>query len=185
MSRVVNKSEAEDLTQDTFLRVERALPAFRGDSSLANWIYRIATNVARDRMRKPSFKRIVSAEAVKNSPSETERETESRDLWTGAKPKTAEEQLVRKEMNDCIREFIETLSGNYKTVLILSELEEFKNREIAEILGISVDTVKIRLHRARLRLKQKLESGCRFYRNEENELSCDLTDEFDSFRKVF
>lgn len=185
LARMVNKKEAEDLTQDVFVRVERALPDFRGDSSLSTWIYRVATNVARDRLRQPSFKRMVSAEESGDPVSERKPEPEARDIWKDKKPKTAEDQLVQKEMNACIREFIEALPGNYKSVLVLSELEELKNREIAEILGISTDTVKIRLHRARLRLKQKLESGCSFYRNEENELSCDLADEFDSFRKVF
>jgi RNA polymerase sigma-70 factor, ECF subfamily len=80
-------------------------------------------------------------------------------------------------MNSCIRNFIENLQENYRTVVILSELEGLKNKEIAEILNVSLDTVKIRLHRARTQLRKKLESNCNFYRDEQNELSCDLKDE--------
>ena len=57
--------------------------------------------------------------------------------------------------------------------MVLSELQESKNSEIAEILGISLNTVKIRLHRARDRLRKELENGCNFYRNERNEFACD------------
>jgi RNA polymerase sigma-70 factor, ECF subfamily len=60
-----------------------------------------------------------------------------------------------------------------RTVVALSEFEGFKNREIAEILGISLDVVKIRLHRARRELKQRLEAGCDFDRTEANTLACD------------
>lgn len=60
-----------------------------------------------------------------------------------------------------------------KTVLVLSELEGLKNSDIAEILGISLHTVKIRLHRARDRLRKDLGSGCNFYRDERNEFACD------------
>jgi RNA polymerase sigma-70 factor, ECF subfamily len=76
-------------------------------------------------------------------------------------------------MSACIRDFIERLPENYKTVMVLNEIEAFKNDEIAAILELSLDTVKIRLHRARERLRQDLERGCNFYRDESAELACD------------
>ena len=82
-------------------------------------------------------------------------------------------QLVRKEMNECIRGIVDGLPENYRAVLALSEVEEFTNAEISQILGISLDVVKIRLHRARARLKKELEAKCNFYRDERNELACD------------
>ena len=88
-------------------------------------------------------------------------------------------------MNSCIRNFIESLPENYKSVVILSELEELKNHEIADILNITLDTVKIRLHRARAQLRKKLESNCSLYQNEQNELSCDLKEEYNEFIKVY
>jgi RNA polymerase sigma-70 factor (ECF subfamily) len=87
-------------------------------------------------------------------------------------------------MNDCIRNFVEKLPENYKTVLVLSELEGLQNQEIAEILGLTLDTVKIRLHRARGKLKKELETHCNFYRDERNELACDLKSAFEQFRKT-
>ena len=77
-------------------------------------------------------------------------------MWTGEEKPSVETSLIRKEMNECIRDFIENLPANYRTVVILSELEELRGNEIAEILGISLDTVKIRLHRARAKLKEQL-----------------------------
>jgi len=68
---------------------------------------------------------------------------------------------------------IDNLSPDYKTVIVLSDLEGFANKEIAEILGISLDNVKIRLHRARGKLKEDLQEGCDFYYTEGNTLACD------------
>jgi len=88
-------------------------------------------------------------------------------------------------MNKCIRDFVEKLPENYRTVVVLSELEGLINNEIAEILGVSLDTVKIRLHRARVKLKKELETHCSFYRDERNELACDLKSAFKEFRDTY
>jgi len=112
-------------------------------------------------------------------------DTEDKDLFSDEKIESIDQQYVRKEMNSCIRNFIENLPENYSKIVILSELEGFKNKEIAEILNLSLDTVKIRLHRARAQLRKKLESNCSFYRNEQNELSCDLRNEYEEFSKVY
>ena len=87
--------------------------------------------------------------------------------------RTVEATAIREEMNACIREFIERLPGAYRTVMVLAELEGFTNAEIAGILGVSLDTVKIRLHRAREKLRSELETGCSFDRGERNELACE------------
>ena len=79
--------------------------------------------------------------------------------------------LIENEMNECVRNYINTLPENYRSVLVLSELEVLKNLEIAEILGLTLDTVKIRLHRARARLKKVLQGNCNFYYNVENKLA--------------
>ena len=75
-------------------------------------------------------------------------------------------------MNDCIKRYVGDIPENYRTVFILSEYEGLKNREIAEILGLTLDTVKIRLFRARTQLKKKMEEGCRID-YDENGISCD------------
>ncbi|MFC1614834.1 sigma-70 family RNA polymerase sigma factor [Gemmatimonadota bacterium] len=100
------------------------------------------------------------------------------------KSPSAEQPMIKMEMNQCIRDFIEKLPESYKSVVVLSELEGLKNREIADILGVSVDTVKIRLHRARAKLKKELESHCDFYRDKRNVLECDLKGAFDDYEEA-
>jgi len=102
-----------------------------------------------------------------------EPEAEDKDICTQEKELSAEREAIRNEMNECIREFVDKLPENYRTVIILSELKDLKNQEIGEILGISLDAVKIRLHRARIKLKEEFEAGCDFYYNQDSELSCD------------
>lgn len=76
-------------------------------------------------------------------------------------------------MNECIQGYIETLPNSYRTAIILSEIEGLKNSEIASILGLSIGTVKIRLHRGKEKLKELLSANCIFYRTECNELACE------------
>ncbi len=169
LSHLVGEQEAEDLTQTVLINVNQGLKSFRGDAALSTWIYRIATNVALDRLRSASFQPPASL-----SPLATDN------LAEGEPERSATEQtpsleasLIREQMNACIKSFIDGLPENYRTVLVLSELEGFKNRETADILGLNLETVKIRLHRARQALKKKLDTGCDFYRDERNELACD------------
>src|SRR5512142_1064816 len=89
LTRLVGEFEAEDLAQEVFVRVNQALPTFRGESQLLTWIYRIATNAAVDRMRQPSYKRMLPA-AMLEDPGQEEIELEDRDLWTGKPAPTLE-----------------------------------------------------------------------------------------------
>lgn len=162
--RLIGKSDAEDVTQEVFLKVHAALGNFRGESSLSTWIYRIATNAALDHLRH-------SPRITTEIPSD---DAEGEPLRFRGEIPLIDQQLVRKEMNSCIRNVIKKLPEEYRTVIVLSELEEFRNNEIAAILQVSLDTVKIRLHRARRKLKAELETICSFYRDERNVLSCDL-----------
>jgi RNA polymerase sigma-70 factor (ECF subfamily) len=98
---------------------------------------------------------------------------ENQNVWTGQQDSRIEQKIVRKEMSECVRQYIDKLPTDYKTVLILSEIEGFKNKEIANILQISLDNVKIRLHRARAGLKNELNDGCDFYHNDQGTLACD------------
>ena len=88
-------------------------------------------------------------------------ETEGKDLWTGEERPSLEQQLLRIERKECFMEFVHRLPVKYRTVVVLSELEELKNSEITEILGLSLDVVKIRLHRGRTRLLQELKAHCK------------------------
>lgn len=183
LERIVGEHEADDLTQEVFLKVNKGLRSFRGESKLSTWIYRIATNVARDKLRSPTFRDMVQNRLTDDSIPEDKMPTEARVVWMKEKLPSVEQQLIRKEMNECIRSFVDKLPEKYKTALVLSELEGFTNQEIAQILSVSLDTVKIRLHRAREKIKKELETHCDFYRDERNELACDLKSAFSEFRK--
>ena len=171
LTHFIGESDAEDLTQETFVKVHQALENFRDESQLSTWIYRIATNTALDRLRSPSFQRTVKVSLSENL---DESEIAEKAICTEEKKPLIEQQLIREEMNSCIRGYIEKLPENYRTVLVLGELEEFKNNEIAEILGTTLDTVKIRLHRAREMLKEELRNNCDSYWIEDNEFLPEL-----------
>ncbi len=168
MSQLIGRHEAEDITQEVFAKVSRGLKNFKGASKLSTWLYRIATNTAIDRMRSVSFQHSPDHTSL-----EDDMDLEDRNAWSDQVKTSTDQTLIRKEMSACIREFIGRLPSDYKTALLLSEIEGFKNKEIAEILQVSLETVKTRLHRARARLRQELDDGCIFYRNEHNILACD------------
>lgn len=169
LARLVGQGEAEDLTQEVFVRVNRGLSDFRGDAKLSTWIYRIATNVATDRLRSRSFGESRAGEA----PTIQEGSVEDADALPDEKSPSVERRLMREQMSACVHDYINTLPENYRSVVTLSEIEGLNNPEIAEVLGLSLDAVKIRLHRGRAKLKERLESGCRFGRDEEDILVCD------------
>ncbi len=168
LSRMMGPEEAEDVAQEVFEKVNHSLDGFRGQSKLSTWIYRIATNTAIDKLRSPSFKQSASRAALEEA-----AETEPRNTWTGHAQAAIDQTVIRKEMSECVREYIDRLPPDYSTILILSEIEGFKNKEVADILQISLENAKVRLHRARARLKKELDNGCDFYHNEEGALACD------------
>jgi RNA polymerase sigma-70 factor, ECF subfamily len=170
LARMAGEAEAEDLVQEVFDKVSRSLDDFRGDADLSTWVYRIATNTALDRLRrrgKPTDSvdpLLVDATVIAEG---------DHNVWTDEIRQTLEGSLIRNEMNACIRDVINGLPENYRTVIILGDLEGFSDREIAEILGLSLRNAKVRLHRARVQLRTALEKACVFYRSDDNELACD------------
>jgi RNA polymerase sigma-70 factor (ECF subfamily) len=76
-------------------------------------------------------------------------------------------------MNECVRLYLDRLPASYRSVLLFSEDEGLTNQQIAETLGISLEAAKIRLHRARGRLRKELGGGCDVYRDDRNELACE------------
>ncbi len=166
LARLAGENEADDLTQETFIRVSQSLATFKGQSGIATWIYQIATNAAADRLRSRSFRQAASTVYCADN-------DQNPGPACASPPPSTEDQLVRKEMNECIQSYVGFLPGNYRTVLILSEMEGLRNSEIAAILGLSLSTVKIRLHRAREKLRQELAANCIFYRTDCNQLACE------------
>ena len=165
LRNLCGEADAADLTQAVFLKVSQALGDFRGDSSLATWIYRIATNTAHDHALSPLSRQRGNEQPVD--------ENSSLDDFPDHVAPGTEREYIRREMNACIRGVAEQLPETLRTVLLLSEFEELSNAEIADILGININTVKIRLHRARTALREAMTCQCDLYRDDRNELMCD------------
>jgi RNA polymerase sigma-70 factor (ECF subfamily) len=170
---LVGPDEAEDISQNVFLKIHAGLKDFRGEASLSTWIYRITTNAALDRLRSRSFRQTAQVASGAAVPGDAEDAGVVTDVAGSTAEPSAESLFMRKEMNECIANFVDRLPENYRTVLALSDLDGLKNQEIADILGLSIDTVKIRLHRARRELKKRFATECNLYRTDANEFACD------------
>ncbi len=168
LSKIAGENDAEDIAQEVFEKINRNLDKFKGKSKLSTWIYRIATNTAIDKLRSYTKKHSLKATTPQNLD-----QSEDRNVWSDSKATATDQRLIREEMSDCVRKFIDELPPDYYIVLVLKEYEGQTNREISDILHISTDNVKIRLHRARARLRKDLNSGCDFYHNDQSELACD------------
>ncbi len=160
------ESDAEDLTQETFIKINHGLATFRGEARLSTWVYRIATNISIDYFRKDSTKQRKRACSIE----EIEYDCES---IADADVCNPEQMTAQIEMSACVQNFIADLPIDYRTVLVMHDLQSLKNREIADILECSLDTVKIRLHRARNMLREALNSNCDFTRDEQNVFICE------------
>ena len=122
LARMAGEAEAEDLAQEVFEKVSRGLENFRGDADLSTWVYRIATNTALDRLRR----RGKPADSVDPSVADYAVAVEGdRNVWTDEIRQTLEGRVIRDEMNACIRDVINRLPENYRTVIILGDLEGF------------------------------------------------------------
>jgi len=156
VARLVGQTEAEDLTQEIFMKVSQGLKTFRGESQLSTWLYRIATNAAIDKSRAVSFR-----QGAEETGLEDADETEAASAWAAEERPSLEQQLMQREMVECFERFVQNLPESYRTIFVLSDLEGLANSEIAEILGLSLDVVKIRLHRGRTKLLQALKAYCK------------------------
>ena len=168
LARIAGPSEAEDIAQEVFEKVNKGLGSFHGKSKLSTWIYRIATNTAIDRSRSATYKHAKEHIAIEDNACR-----ELQDIPEDHKIHSTDQLVIQKEMRECINEYIDKLPTAYKTVIVLSELEGLSNKELAEILDISLENVKIRLHRARNKLREVLSEACEFYYTEQNNLACD------------
>lgn len=141
-----NPEDAEDVLQDTFLRAYRGIKSFQGNSTFSTWIYRITANSALMRLRKKQLPTVSIDDA-------DERETPINIADWSPGPV---EQLLTQETQKAMDEAIEALPPEFKQVFILRDVEELSNAEVAEILDLSVAAVKSRLHRARLKVRNRL-----------------------------
>ena len=147
---VHNTESAEDLVQETFLRVYRNRHNYKAISNLSTWIYTIALNLARSELRKRKRRQFFSLNA---SPHENSTR-ESIDLPdTGAGPG---DHLEQNELGRAIQRAIDQLPEKYKSVIVLRDIEEMSYEQIGDILRCPTGTVKSRVNRGRLRLQEML-----------------------------
>ena len=150
LSFVKNEVDAEDIAQETFLKAFRHLASFRGEAKFSTWLVGIALNEARSHIRR---ERAVRMESIDQAPDEGNHISPAvlRD-WR----EIPSEALERKEVRHMLQNAIAGLPDIYRNVFLLRDMEELSIAETAEALTVSIGTVKVRLHRARVMLQKRL-----------------------------
>jgi RNA polymerase sigma-70 factor (ECF subfamily) len=143
-----NEADAQEVLQDTFLSVYRKFDTFRGDAAFSSWLYRITANAALMKVRSRGQRKDISLDVT--DPEEGEH-IELRD-WSD----DAERLVMNRDAAQKIAKAVDQLPEKYRVVFLLREVEELSTQEVAEALGLSTPTVKTRLHRARLYLRNLL-----------------------------
>jgi RNA polymerase sigma-70 factor (ECF subfamily) len=138
-----NRAEAEEIAQETFLRAHRALAEFRGEARLGTWLYAIASRLCLNRLA--------------SGPRRHERSDDIALSQAPAEGADAVGALERDELAAALHEAVAALPEERRIVVVLRDLEGLSYEDIGEVLGVPLNTVRTRLHRARLDLKAKLE----------------------------
>lgn len=150
-----NRAEAEDLTQEVFIQVFKAIGSFRGDSKLSTWIYRIAVNLCRNRTK---YLRVRHASDQQELEAVAERvplgEARGSNVAQIERP---DEAMAGKQVEHIVREAIQQIDPTFRECLILCDVEELSYAEIGQITGLPAGTVKSRIFRARAQLKEIVE----------------------------
>ncbi len=151
--------DAEDIVQDTFVNVFKYLKDFRYETKFKNWLYRIAASTCIKRRRKSKFapeRKLSLDEFYHQEESESPKQVPNWALMPLAK-------LLNNELLDQINQAIFSLPEKYRLIIVLRDIEGFSTAETAQILNVSPANVKVRLHRARLFLRDKLKG---YFQNE-------------------
>ena len=147
-----NPSDAEDMIQDTFLNVFKYLKSFRYETKFKNWLYKVAASTCIKKRRKSKFapdKELSLDEFLPNNEAE---KPENVPEWA----MLPLDKLLNEELSGVINKTILALPKKYRVVIVLRDIEGFSTAETAQILNLSPSNVKVRLHRARLYLRDKL-----------------------------
>ena len=148
-----NWEDAEEVTQDVLLKVHRKIDAFRGDAALSSWIYRITFNTAMSRLRNGRFSRPFEVapheRRISDAPPAPPREPAD---WSSL----ADDQILRGEMRQRLIRALTHLPEVYRTPVILRDIHGLSTEEASAVLHVKAQTLKSRLHRGRLILRQHL-----------------------------
>ena len=164
-----NRSDAEDLAQEVFLKAYKNLKNFRKDSKFSTWIYRIAYNTCVDNYRKKRLKLLPLNKII---------DEEQQEISIPSPDPLPEEQVISNEKYSLIKECIAQLKPRYKSAIILRDIHNYSYREIAEILDIPIGTVKSDISRARALLRKALKSRLMEYGEEGQIMDCKHFDEY-------
>ena len=143
---VGNEEDARDLAQDAFIRAFSSLSGFRGDSKFSVWLYRLTSNICIDFLRSRAKKRTVSMTWT------DDEGDDAGELEIPDERFSPEAQLERTSMRESVQRGLESLSPQYRQILLLREVDGLSYDEIAQALGIEAGTVKSRIFRARKKL---------------------------------
>ena len=144
-----NTEEAEDVVQETFLRLYRNRHAYRQIAKFSTWIYTIASNLAKTELRKRKRRKIVSISEIGYDEKEYEIEDATANTERGAEG-SLKEEIIQKAIDE--------LPPRFKQVIILRDIQELSYEEVGKIMRVPLGTVKSRLNRARLKLQSKLKN---------------------------
>ncbi len=156
--RVVNnKEEAEDITQEVFVKVFNGLRKFDQKSAFSTWLYRIATNSALDAFDK--IKKHSKNTSTVSTHADEEEAVEVLTLQASPLP-GPEENVVQSELRECIHRVLKNLDLDHRRVLLLRDFEDLSYDEIADVLQAKLSAVKMRIHRARLAIQEIFNRFC-------------------------
>ncbi len=145
-------SDAEDMIQDTFLNVFRYLKNFRYETKFKNWLYKVAASTCFKKRRKSKFAPDKELSLEEFLPNDEAEKPDHVPQWA----LMPLDKLLNEELAGVINKTIITLPKKYRMVILLRDIEGFSTTETAQILNLSPSNVKVRLHRARLYLREKL-----------------------------
>lgn len=148
-----SREDAEEVTQDALWTAARKIQSFKGDSAFGSWLYRIAANAAYMKLRsRRSRAREIALDDVLPALADNGAHFEPMDDWS---PRV-DEQALNAELRGILETAIDDLPADYRTALVLHDVEGLSNPDIAEALGLSLPAVKSRVHRSRLFLRKRL-----------------------------
>lgn len=152
---VSNRDDAAELTQQTMVKVIQNLNSFEHQSQVSTWMTRIAMNEALSHLRKRKVRRAQSLEATPNGEAHDDGERR-RPIMDMREPEPSQ-RVETNEMVACLQSAIDQLDEPFRAVLVLRDLQQMEYRQIAEVLELSVGTVKSRLFRARTALREQMQ----------------------------
>ena len=148
-----SKEDAEEAAQDALWTAARKIDSFKGESAFGSWLYRIAANSAYQKLRtRKQRSREIAIDEVLPSLDTDGRHFEPMDDWSNR----VDERALQGELRDVLEKAIDALPADYRTALVLHDVEGLSNPDIADTLGISLPAVKSRVHRSRLFVRKRL-----------------------------